>query len=150
MQYLGPLMSIEDTRAAMARSNTTLAEQGSCFWAIERKSEGALIGFCGVKRGPSGTPIADDLEIGWRLARGCWGLGYAREAASACLDWAWANTAARRVAAITVPANAASLTLMRRLGMIRLSDGDFDHPGLLADDPLRKHVTYAIDRPHGR
>ena len=49
--------------------------------------------------------------------------------------------------AITVPANTASRTLMKRLGMIRVVDGDFDHPKLGEDDPLRRHVLYRIDRP---
>ena len=148
MRFLGPPMSLEDCRAAVIRSNQTLADQGSCFWALERHSDLAFIGFCGVKRGPAGTPIADDLEIGWRLARATWGQGYAREAAMATLDWAWANTDAPRVAAITVPANEASWGLMIRLGMTRLPDGDFDHPALAPGNPLRRHLTYAIERPH--
>lgn len=31
--------------------------------------------------------------------------------------------------------------------MIRVPDGDFDHPALAQGDPLRAHLTYAIDRP---
>jgi hypothetical protein len=31
--------------------------------------------------------------------------------------------------------------------MTRLPDGDFDHPALAPGDPLRRHLTYAIERP---
>lgn len=147
MRFIGPLASIEEARAAHDRMVAAQAERGYCFWAAERRSDQAFIGFCGVKPGAAGTPIADDLEIGWRLARSAWGQGLAREAAAASLAWTWANTGAARVAAITVPANERSWRLMLRLGMTRVTDGDFDHPALAAGDPLLRHMTYTIDRP---
>jgi hypothetical protein len=39
---------------------------------------------------------------------------------------------------------------MERLGMRRLADGDFEHPAVPEGDPLKPHITYAIDRPEGR
>lgn len=146
MRYLGPPMTIEDAHATVARVNAGIDRDGCGFWAIERREDREFLGFCGVKPGPAGTPIADDLEIGWRLRRDAWGQSYAREAAEAALAWAWANTSAPRVTAITVPANAASRGLMVRLGMRRIEDGDFDHPALAAGDPLRRHVLYEILR----
>jgi RimJ/RimL family protein N-acetyltransferase len=146
MAHLGPLMSRADAEATVARQNAVADEHGSCFWAVERREDAAFLGFCGIKRGPPGTPIADLPEIGWRLARHAWGQGYAREAAAACLADAWSRDVSR-VYAITTAANERSWGLMIRLGMTRLADGDFDHPILAEDDPLRRHLTYAIDRP---
>ena len=58
------------------------AEHGHCFWIMEDKAEGAIIGFCGPRRGRHlGTPIHGALELGWRLASSHWGKGYAKEAA---------------------------------------------------------------------
>lgn len=74
------------------------------------------------------------------------GLGYAREAAAACLGWAFSEIEAPRVVSITVPANARSWGLMERLGMIRRPDLDFSHPTLPEGDPLRAHVTYVAER----
>ena len=34
------------------------------------------------------------------------------------------------------------------IGMQQDLDGSFDHPKLAADDPLRRHVLYRIDRAH--
>lgn len=148
MQYLGPLMSLDDARATVDGVNAQIDAHGCAFWAVERRADGAFLGFCGIKRnGPAGTPIADDPEIGWRLAREAWGQGIAKEAAEASLAWTWANTGASRVTAITVPANERSWRLMIRLGMTRVADGDFDHPAVPEGDPLRRHVTYEIARP---
>lgn len=146
MRYLGPPMDVAACAALATRMNALADAAGDCFWALERRADRAFIGFCGIKPGPAGTPIADAPEIGWRLARDAWGLGYAREAAAACLARAWDRGTAR-VHAITVAANEQSWGLMIRLGMRRVTDGDFDHPALAEGDPLRRHVHYEIDRP---
>ena len=148
MRYLGPPLSREDCAATIARQNALADDWGSCFRAIERRADGVFLGFCGIKPGPDGTPIAGRPEIGWRLARAAWGQGYALEAAQASLDHAWATTDWPEVAAITVPANERSRGLMIRLGMTRDPAGDFDHPSLEPGDPLRRHLTCRIARPH--
>ena len=146
MRYIGPPLSVGDVEAVIARQNAFLDTHGQCFRAIERVHDGAFLGFCGIKPGPDDTPIAGQPEIGWRLRRDAWGQGYAREAAEATLADAWAR-GIERVAAITVTANRASWGLMIRLGMTRVEDGDFDHPLLSEDHPLRRHIQYRIDRP---
>lgn len=147
MRYLGPLMTRAETDAALDRQNGYLESHGYCFWAVERREDGALLGFCGVKPGAPDTPIAQDMEIGWRFAPAYWGKGYAREAAEASLAWAWAHTDAPRVAAITVQDNKASWGLMERIGMSRVLDGDFDHPAVPDGSPLKRHILYRIARP---
>lgn len=147
MRHLGPAMTIGDAEAAFGRAQQALAAHGTCFWAIERRDSGAFIGFCGVKPGPAGTPIAGLAEAGWRLAREHWGQGLAFEAASASLAHHWRTTGDATIHAITVPANAASRRLMERLGMTQRAGGDFDHPAVPDDSPLRRHVHYSIERP---
>lgn len=147
MRYLGPPMSREVAEQSAERQNGFLASHGYCFWAVERKADGAFLGFCGLKPGPAGTPIADQVEIGWRLARDAWGKGYAREAAEASIAWAWANTDTPEIAAMTNIANVRSWGLMERLGMTRDPAGDFDHPAVAEGDPLRPHILYRIKRP---
>jgi RimJ/RimL family protein N-acetyltransferase len=145
MRYLGPPESREQTAAALDRQNGFLTSVGHCFWAVERRADGTLLGFCGIKPGAAGTPIEQDIEIGWRLGRAHWGQGYAREAAEASLAWGWVNTAAPLISAITVQANTASWGLMERIGMTRVVGGDFVHPN--AAPPLNPHILYRIDRP---
>lgn len=143
METLGPLQSAAEADAVIDRQNGFLASHGYCFWAIERKDDGAFLGFCGIKPGAQGTPIEGEVEIGWRLAFEHWGRGYAREAAQASLDWAWAK-GIDSVAAITTPANVRSWGLMERLGMTRSPGDDFYHP--MAIDRLKAHITYRIAR----
>lgn len=147
MRYIRPSTSRAESDDGVDRQIAAQAEHGFCFWALERKADGAFLGVCGLRPGVPETPIADDLEIGWRLGRAFWGEGYAREAAAACLAWAFAEADAARVAAITVPANIRSWRLMERLGMVRRPDLDFLHPALAEGDPLRPHVTYLAERP---
>ncbi|WP_448664435.1 GNAT family N-acetyltransferase [Sphingomonas sp. CJ20] len=144
MEFLGPHLSREQSDAAIDRQNGFHDLHGYCFWAIERRADGAFLGFCGLKPGAADTPIAGDVEIGWRLAPDFWGQGYAREAAQVSLGWGWAG-GIDQVAAITTTGNLRSRGLMTRLGMQYMPDEDFDHP--LAVDALRAHVTYRIARP---
>ena len=147
MRYLGPAMTMADAESARDRMNALVDSHGYCFWAVERKADSAFIGFCGIKPGPPDTPIADDIEIGWRLRRDAWGQGYAGEAAAATIAWAWANTGAPAVAAITVLDNVKSWGLMERLGMRRDHGADFDHPAVPDGNPLERHITYRLTRP---
>ena len=147
MQYLLPVADDAAFDAMIERMAGYQSDHGFTFWTVERRDTGEAIGMCGLKPGAPATPIEGDVEIGWRFARGSWGQGFAREAALATLDWAWANTDALRVAAITVAANTASWGLMERLGMTRDLDGDFDHPLVADDSPLKRHILYRITRP---
>lgn len=151
MATLGPLMSREQSDAAIDRMIAHQTAHGYCFWAIERREDGAFLGFCGLKSDPPAAPhLAGEIEAGWRLRRDAWGRGYAREAAEASLAWGFANLAQPRIMAITTPGNVRSWGLMERLGMMRLADGDFDHPEVPDGDPLKPHITYAINRPEAR
>ncbi len=143
MRYLLPLTR-EESDAAIDRMMAMQAEHGHCFWAVERKDNGRLIGFCGIIA--PREPIFE-YEIGWRFERDAWGQAYAREAAQASLDWAWANLATQTVVAITNPANERSWGLMLRLGMTSNPAEDFDHPDLTEGDPLRRCLLYRIARP---
>ncbi|AJP71529.1 GNAT family N-acetyltransferase [Sphingomonas hengshuiensis] len=145
MAHLGPPLSRAESDAAIDRQNGLYDSIGHCFWAVERRDDGAFLGFCGLKPGAEATPIEGEIEIGWRLARAHWGRGYAREAAQASLAWGWANLDVPRIAAITTPGNTRSWGLMERIGMVRAPHDDFDHPAAIA--ALRAHITYRIARP---
>ena len=113
--------------------------------AVERKSDGELLGFCGLKRVNSsgaGT-LTGEFEIGWRLREDAWGQGYAKEAAIASLDLAFGRFGARFVIAITVHGNAHSQGLMKRLGMVRREDLDFIDPTYGPD--LNPSIIYGIE-----
>jgi RimJ/RimL family protein N-acetyltransferase len=147
-RFVGGVQSDDEIDAAFGRLEACQREHGHSFWAVERKTDGALLGFCGLKRANvPGTPVDGEVEIGWRLREDAWGQGYAREAAQAALRWAWSHLDCGRVVAFTIPANAPSWGLMERLGMTRRLDLGFAHPNYPADHPLSAHVTYVAERP---
>lgn len=145
MATLGPVMTLGEVIALIARMQGVEAEHGHCFWAMERRDDERLIGWCGAIVGSAG-PVAGKREIGWRMARDCWGQGLVSEAARATIDWLFANRHDDSLWAITTPNNLRSRAVMERQGMIHRAELDFDHPRLEPDDPLLRHVTYELTR----
>jgi RimJ/RimL family protein N-acetyltransferase len=144
MATLGPVMSREQTAELIADLQGRAERFDHTFWALERKSDGRMLGFTGLVRGAV-PEIEGELEIGWRLAADCWGQGYAREAAEASLEWARTHRPGEPAIAITAQSNGRSRALMERLGMTRQPERDFDHPKVPVGDPLRPHVLYSIE-----
>ena len=105
-RHVGGVQSEEESTAAFERLEGYQRDTGHTFWVVERKRDGVLLGFCGLKlANVPGTPVHGEVEIGWRLRADAWGQGYAKEAAQASLDWAWANLDCDRVVSFTIPAN---------------------------------------------
>jgi RimJ/RimL family protein N-acetyltransferase len=149
MACLGGVFDDAQVDANIGRIQACADANGFCFWALERRADGAFLGFCGLKvaHEPGLPTVEGEIEIGWRLRHDAWGQGYAREAALASLRWAWANLPARRVIAMTVAANRRSWGLMERIGMTRRPELDFGHPGFPETHHLHRHIVYAVDRP---
>jgi RimJ/RimL family protein N-acetyltransferase len=132
MRWLGGTMDEARQGVQRARIEGCREGHGHCFWVLERKADGGhlageLLGFCGLKRADApGSPVAGELEIGWRLREDAWGCGYAKEGAAAALRYGFERLAAERIVALTVSQNEASWGLMRRLGMQRREELDYD------------------------
>ena len=146
MATIGPLQDRTAAEASLGRLMARSVRDGHTLWALERKGDGRVIGFCGIVTGTV-PHIEQELEIGWRLASDCWGQSYAREAAEAAIAWFAVHRPGQRLCAITAATNARSWGLMERLGMNRRPDMDFLHPALREGHPLRSHITYVKDRP---
>jgi ribosomal-protein-alanine N-acetyltransferase len=84
--------------------------------------------------------------VGWRLARACWGRGYASEAARAALAHGFDALGLGEILSFTVPANLRSRRVMERIGMRRDPHADFEHPNVPPGHRLRRHVLYRIGR----
>ncbi len=144
MRWLGGVRSRDNALGTITEALMPWQESRSfTFWAVERKSDGLLLGFCGLKIGDDpGSPVEGEYEIGWRLREDAWGQGYAKEAATASLDHAFRVLGAERVVALTVQGNRASWGLMERLGMVRRPDLDYEGPSW-AQGPV---IVYLIER----
>lgn len=95
-------------------------QPGQGIWAVTRAEDGQVVGTLLLKSIPASgeEPLqpSDDVEIGWHFHPDHWGNGYATEAASAVLAHAFAS-GLQRVVAVTNPANEASQSVCRRIGM---------------------------------
>ncbi len=152
MRWLGGVQDEAGSTAAFDRLDQYQRDFGHTFWIVERISDSALLGFCGLKRvNASGAPNPGDFEIGWRLREDAWGQGFAKEAAVATLDLAFGRYGADHVVALTVEGNRSSAGLMKRLGMTYRPDLDFIDTSLGPD--LNPSIVYwleAADWPAAR
>jgi len=131
-EYLGEPLSREECDRIASAVNDRYAADGIGFLAVERRTDGAFLGACGLTHEQW---YPDDLEIGWRLAREYWGHGYATEAAASWLEYGFATLKLPRVIAVTDSPNVRSIAVMRRLGM------SFDHEAVLVEDGVPFDAT---------
>lgn len=113
--------------------------QGFGPWAVAEKRTGQVIGYCGLFAYPDINGRAE-VEIGYRLARAWWEMGYATEAVVAVRDHAFDVLGLRRLIALIDPANLASIRVAEKAGMRYEADvmlEGYDHPDRI----------YAIERP---
>lgn len=144
MRHLGGVQDRATWDAAFERIKGFQRDFGHTFWLVERKEDGELLGFCGLKRVNSpGTDLTGQFEIGWRLRESAWGSGYAKEAAIASLDLAFGRFGAPHVLALTVGPNDESQGLMKRLGMRRREDLDFEDTRFGPE--MNPSIVYRID-----
>ena len=79
--------------------------------AVVRKESGKLIGYL-LFRGPE----LGCYELGWFFNRNYWGQGYAHEACSALIEYAFSELNAHKIWAETID-GVKSIGLMKKLGM---------------------------------
>ena len=101
-----------------------IADDGSgARLVIERGSDGAFLGWCGLT---SFNADFRSASLGYVLAESAWGHGYATEAARALLAWAFDTLDLNRVQAEADTRNAASARVLEKLGFV--------HEGTLRED----------------
>jgi ribosomal-protein-alanine N-acetyltransferase len=136
MRYIGTGLprAREETIGRLHVQTDHWRQHGFGFFMARRRDDGAFVGRCGLQHlGDTGT-----VEIGYTLAREFWGLGYATEAARACVDYAFGTLGLNRITAIARPENGASRHVMEKLGMRFVKTAKWD------GGPV---VWYELDRP---
>ena len=119
MKWLGGPQPLEKWQEGFERIQSYARDFGHTFWLVERKEDGELLGFCGLKKlNYEGSPNFGTPEIGWRFRESAWGKGYAFEAAFKTMELAFDRFGYDEVTAVTMSGNEPSWRLMERLGMI--------------------------------
>jgi RimJ/RimL family protein N-acetyltransferase len=135
LRYIGDrgIRDLDGARAFVEDGpRASYREHGFGLYRVERREDGVAIGLCGLLRRAG----LDDPDLGFALLPAYRGRGYAREAAAATLDHARRDLGLSRVAAITRPDNASSITLLETLGFRH--DGQVVLPG--EDVRLRRYL----------
>jgi RimJ/RimL family protein N-acetyltransferase len=111
--------------AAIMAGHWTL--HGFGMFVVEEKQTGSFVG----RVGPWSPPGWPGFEMGWGIASGFRGKGYAVEAATASIDWVFARFEIDRIIHCIDRENVASQGVARRLGAI--IESEFDLFGHVAD-----------------
>lgn len=126
MRFFPRPLTREESDALADRIEEGFDRSGFGLWVVEVEKQFA--GYTGLKDIPFDTPMGPHVEIGWRFARWAWGQGYATEAAECVMAAAFGIFALSDVYSYTTESNSKSEAVMKRIGMVRRADLDFDHP----------------------
>jgi RimJ/RimL family protein N-acetyltransferase len=101
------------------------AARGHGLWLVEHRGTRAPMGMCGLIKRDS----LDEVDLGYAFLPEYWGLGFAVEAAGACLTHGRGALGLRVILAIVSPGNGASIRLLeklefRRTGHMEVTPGD--------------------------
>ena len=145
MEFFRSTLSQDESDALADGIEKHLRDRNYGLWALEVPGVAPFIGFTGLHFAQFSAPFTPCVEIGWRLAYGYWGYGYATEAARLALAHGFGALALAEIVSFTSVTNLRSRAVMERLGMRRDPADDFDRPALPEGHPLRRHVLYRLD-----
>jgi [ribosomal protein S5]-alanine N-acetyltransferase len=138
-RYLGNGMprSIQETRALLEGFYETYKSLELGPLAVLRKSDGLLIGRCGLSdmaievntasgrlprvwyqrsQVPSDANVIFEQELGYTFDRNYWGQGYASEAAARVFEYASSTMPFRHIVSVIHPDNVPSIKIAKRCG----------------------------------
>jgi RimJ/RimL family protein N-acetyltransferase len=144
MEHFPSVLTRDESDALADLIDLHFERHGYGLWAVEIPGMVPFAGFIGLSIPAFSAPFTPCVEIGWRLAAGHWGRGYATEGARAVLTCAFDQLGLEEVVSFTVPENLQSRRVMEKIGMTRDPADDFDHPA--ATGASRRHVLYRMAR----
>ncbi len=135
MKFYPQRFTREDAQRWVHKSQERYRTDGFGLMAVVLKSNGEVIGNCGVVRQDvEGESL---LEVGYHFRRDYWGHGYAREAARACMEYAFRHLGAAKVVSCILAENLPSRRVAERNGMT------VDRQVIFHDLP---HLLYVMTR----
>jgi RimJ/RimL family protein N-acetyltransferase len=142
MEFFPGVMPRERSFEQAALLRADLEKNGYGWFVMERKDRPGFAGVMALDDIRHDMPFRPLREIGWRLPVESWGHGFATEAASALLRYAFNELDWPEVIAMTAAINTRSRRVMERLGMTHDPSEDFDHPRVPDGMPIKRHVLY--------
>ena len=143
MRYFPSVMTFDECVSFVDRVTQRHGEDGFGLWVVE--VGGSFAGFTGLARATFRTAFTPCIEVGWRLASWAWGKGYATEAAKESLRIGFEEHGISEIFSFTTQTNTPSESVMKRIGMNRREDLDFEHPNTEGWWG-QSHIVYSIDQ----
>ncbi len=146
MRYFPAPLSRLESAALIGRIRGHFAEHGYGPWALERKDTGAFIGLTGLAQVGFDAAFTRPWRSPgvWRAAIGA-GFCPVRRRGPLCVAGLTSSAWTR-----WCPSPLKVIPLARKVSAghrhALRPQGDFDHPALAPDHPLRRHVLYRISR----
>ena len=75
MEYFPAPLSLPESAAFFDRIRREFETEGFGLYALERRTDGELLGYTGLHRVTFDGPLYGRVEIGWRLRSDMWGNG---------------------------------------------------------------------------
>jgi RimJ/RimL family protein N-acetyltransferase len=93
--------------------------------AVIRKADGIFMGWCGLKY----MEETQEVDLGFRLKKEYWGMGYATEASLACLHYGFSFDHINTIIGRSWINNKASIRVLEKTGMKRVKEFIYnEHP----------------------
>jgi len=140
MQYLPKgevYTTVQQARGFLKRYLEQMKEMPFSREAVIRKSDGAWLGWCGLKALEGGV-----VDLGFRFHQAYWGNGYAAEAGKAWLEYGFGEARLKRIIGNAASENLGSQRTLEKLNFHRCPEEDFFEDGF---DWLRYEVRGELE-----
>jgi len=144
MKYFLKPLTEKESLEFYNRIQDEFSKCGYGLYAVEKKEDGAFIGYTGFHHIPFDIDFALEIEIGWRIKHDEWNKGYATEAAQACLLYAKEHLPFETIWSFTSIPNKSSERVMQKIGMEKVKT--FPHPLVPDNHPLKEHILYVFPK----
>jgi RimJ/RimL family protein N-acetyltransferase len=113
MKYTGddPFTSVESAKEFL-EAYDPYSITGFGRWCVISKDTGAILGWCGLKRLPSG-----EVDLGYRFFKKYWLRGYATESSRFSIKLAQKRYGLTALIGRVVPENTGSVNVLKKVGM---------------------------------
>ena len=91
-------------------------------WAVHLRSTLEFLGWCGLKY----RPELNEIDLGYRFKKECWGKGYATEAAYSSIVYGFEKIGLQRIMGRAETDNIGSWKVLEKCGMTYLGDEEVD------------------------